>query len=208
MNQNQINEWVMENSIKVIYNEKYNEEVSLGDVIDSSVEKDDILEAGNKITITISKGKLEMPKIESIDSFKIWASENKINYQVNYDFSDTVKSGNIIKCSHNTGDAIKENDTVVITVSKGKSITVINFVGMKQDEAKSKCSSLGLSCTIREGSYNDKYSKGCVCKYTGYSSMFFIIYVNSTSQFPLFLPRRIRVAEWQTRRFDERWLVL
>ena len=162
MNQNQINEWVMENSIKVIYNEKYNEEVSLGDVIDSSVEKDDILEAGNKITITISKGKLEMPKIESIDSFKIWASENKINYQVNYDFSDTVKSGNIIKCSHNTGDAIKENDTVVITVSKGKSITVINFVGMRQDEAKSKCSSLGLSCTIREGSYNDKYSKGTV----------------------------------------------
>ena len=126
------------------------------------VQKDDVLESGSKVTITISKGKLEMPKIESIDSFKIWASENKINYQVNYDFSDTVKSGNILKCSHNTGDAIKENDTVVITVSKGKSITVINFVGMKQADAKSKCSSLGLSCTIREGSYNEKYSKGTV----------------------------------------------
>ena len=162
MSQNDINKWVMDNNMKVAYIEKYDEATSLGDVIDSSAKPDDILEVGNKITITISKGKLEMPKIESIDNFKIWASENKVEYQVNYDFSDSVKSGDIIKCSHKTGDAIKENDTVIITVSKGKSITVPNFVGMSQSDAKSKCNSLGLSCSIREGSYNDKYAKGII----------------------------------------------
>ena len=162
MSQNDINKWIMDNNLKVTYVEKYNEETNLGDVIDSSAKPDEILEAGSKVTITISKGKLEMPKIENIDSFKIWASENKVDYQVNYDFSDTVKAGDIITCSHSTGDAIKENDTVRITVSKGKSITVPNFVGMSQNDAKSKCNSLGLSCTVRDGSYSDKYSKGTV----------------------------------------------
>ena len=164
MSQADINKWVMDNNLKVNYIEKYDEEVSLGDVIDSSVKENDILEPGSKIEVIISKGKLEMPKIESIDEFKIWASENKINYQVNYDFSDTVKNGDILKCSHNTGDAIKENDTVVITVSKGKSISVPNFIGSSQSNAKSKCNSLGLSCTIRDGGYSDKYANGVVMK--------------------------------------------
>lgn len=164
MNQTDINKWIMDNSLKVIYIEKYNEEVKLGDVIDSSIKEGDILEPGSKIEVIISKGKLEMPKIESIDTFKIWASENKINYQINYDFSDTVNNGDILKCSHNTGDAIKENDTVVITVSKGKSISVPNFVGSSQNNAKSKCSQLGLSCTIRDGGYSDKYANGVVMK--------------------------------------------
>ena len=162
MSQNDINKWIMDNDLKVTYIEKYNEETSLGDVIDSNIKPDEILEIGSKVIITISKGKLEMPKIENIDNFKIWASENKVEYQINYDFSDTIKAGDIINCSHNTGDAIKENDTVRITVSKGKSITVPNFIGMSQNEAKSKCNSLGLSCTIRDGSYSDKYSKGTV----------------------------------------------
>ena len=164
MSQADINKWIMENNLKVNYIEKYDEEVSLGDVIDSSVKDGDILEAGSKVEVVISKGKLEMPKIESIDTFKIWASENKINYQVNYDFSDTVKNGDILKCSHNTGDAIKENDTIIITVSKGKSISVPNFIGTSQSNAKSKCNSLGLSCTIRDGGYSDKYQNGVVLK--------------------------------------------
>ena len=164
MSQDDINKWVMDNDIKVTYIEKYDEESKLGDVIESSIKTDDILEVGDKITITISKGKLEMPKIESIDSFKIWASENKVNYQVNYDFSDSVKNGDILKCSHNTGDAIKENDTVIITVSKGQSISVPNFIGTSQSNAKSKCSSLGLSCTIKDGGYSDKYANGVILK--------------------------------------------
>ena len=164
MSQADINKWIMENNLKVNYIEKYDEEVKLGDVIDSSVKDGDILEAGSKVEVVISKGKLEMPKIESIDTFKIWASENKINYQVNYDFSDTVKNGDILKCSHNTGDAIKENDTIIITVSKGKSISVPNFIGTSQSNAKSKCNSLGLSCTIRDGGYSDKYQNGVILK--------------------------------------------
>ncbi len=156
MTQDEINAWIMENDMKVDYQEKYDEGAPLGDIISSSVNENEIIEAGSKITIVISKGKLEMPKITSIDDFKIWASENKISYQINSEFSDTVKSGDVIKASHNEGDAIKEDDTVVITVSKGKSVTVPSFIGMTKSSAQSKCNSLGISCSFKYGGYTDK----------------------------------------------------
>ena len=156
MTQDEINAWIMENDMKVDYQEKYDESSPLGDIISSSVNENEIIEAGSKITIVISKGKLEMPKITSIDDFKIWASENKISYQINSEFSDTVKSGDVIKASHNEGDAIKEDDTVVITVSKGKSVTVPSFIGMTKSSAQSKCNSLGISCSFKYGGYTDK----------------------------------------------------
>ena len=156
MTQDEINAWIMENDMKVDYQEKYDESAPLGDIISSTVNENEIIEAGSKITIVISKGKLEMPKITSIDDFKIWASENKISYQINSEFSDTVKSGDVIKASHNEGDAIKEDDTVVITVSKGKSVTVPSFIGMTKSSAQSKCNSLGISCSFKYGGYTDK----------------------------------------------------
>jgi len=156
MSQEEINNWIMENDMKVDYEEKYDEEAPTGDIIDASVNENDILEVGTKITIVISKGKLEMPKINDIDDFKIWASENKISYQINNEFSDSVKRGDIIKSSHNPGDAIKEDDTIVITVSKGKSVTVPNFIGLSKSSAQSKCHSVGLSCSFKYGGYTDK----------------------------------------------------
>jgi beta-lactam-binding protein with PASTA domain len=156
LSQDEINEWVLENDMKVDYQEKYDEEKPAGDIIDASYEKDDIIEIGSKIVITISKGKLEMPKINDINDFKIWASENNIKYQINNEFSDSKENGEIIKSSHSPGDAIKEDDTIIITVSKGKSVTVPNFIGMTKSNAQSKCNSLGLSCSFKYGGYTDK----------------------------------------------------
>ena len=162
LTQDEINEWVLENEMKVDYQEKYDEEKPVGDVISSSVNKGEILSIGSKIIITISKGKLEMPKIDNINDFKIWASENKVKYQINNEFSDTKENGEIIKTSHAPGDSIKEDDTVIITVSKGKSVTVPNFIGMTKSSAQSKCHSLGLSCSFKYGGYTENKAKDIV----------------------------------------------
>ena len=156
LSQDEINEWILENDMKVDYQEKYDEEKPAGDIIDASYDKGDIIEIGSKIVITISKGKLEMPKINDINDFKIWASENNIKYQINNEFSDTKENGEIINSSHNPGDAIKEDDTIIITVSKGKSVTVPNFIGTTKSNAQSKCNNLGLNCSFKYGGYTDK----------------------------------------------------
>ena len=90
--------------------------------------EDDVIETGSEIEIVISKGKLEMPKLDNVNDFTIWASQNNVKYEITYDYSATILKDDIIKCSHKQGALIKENDTVVITISKGKSITIPNAV--------------------------------------------------------------------------------
>ena len=159
MTTEEINKWAVENAIKISYKEEYNDEIKLGKVISSSVEKDSLIDRDNVVTITISKGKLEMIKITNINEFTNWAETNNVKYGINYENSDTVKKDAIIKCSHNTGDVIKNSDTVVITISRGKVISVPNFVGMTKDNISSKCSSINLSCSFKYGGYTENVKK-------------------------------------------------
>ena len=164
MNQDEINEWMMDNNIKVNYKEVYDDKTSLGDIIDSSINKDEEIEAGSSVTLTISLGKKSMIEVVDVDKFIEWAKENDISYQVNYEFSDSVKKGGIISTSHQEGQAIKDEDTVVVTVSKGSSIKVPNFVGSSKTNIQTKCNSLGLSCSFKYGGNTESTSKDIAIK--------------------------------------------
>ena len=154
-----INKWIMENNLKITYQEVYDEKISLGDVISSNYEKDAVIETGSKIEIVISKGKLEMPKLDNVNNFTIWATENNVDYEIVYDYSTTILKDDIIKCSHQTGDLIKEDDTVIITISKGKSITIPSFIGMSKSAIQSKCNELKLTCSFSYGGYTENTKK-------------------------------------------------
>ena len=164
MDMDSINKWVMENGLKINYQESYDEEITLGDVISSNVNKDDVIEVGSQVEIVISKGKLEMPKIEKMNDSTIWANEKNIKYELTYDYSDTVLKDDIIKCSHQGGDLIKKEDTIVITISKGKSITIPNFVSMSKSEIQKKCDELKLSCSFKYGGYTETIKKDIATK--------------------------------------------
>ena len=159
MSPEEINKWAVENLIKISYKEEYNDEVKLGKVISSSVNKDDLIDREKTVIITISKGKLEMIKITSISEFTNWAETNNVKYGINYENSDTVKKDDIIKTSHKTGEVIKNSDTVVITISRGKVISIPNFVGMTKANISSKCSSINLSCSFKYGGYSETVKK-------------------------------------------------
>ena len=159
MNVDEINKWATENNVNISYKEEYSDEVSLGDVINSSVNTGELIEKGKKVTISISKGKLEMINLTTVSEFTNWAENNNVHYDINYENSDTVKKDDIIRCSHKTGDVIKKDDTVIITVSRGKIITIPNFVGMAKSEIQSKCSSINLSCSFKTGGYTESTKK-------------------------------------------------
>ena len=164
MNMDEINKWIMENNLKVNYQENYDEEIKLGDIITSNVNKDDVIESGSMIEIVISKGKLEMPKLDDVNNFTIWASENDVKYELTYDYSNTTKKDDIIKCSHKQGDLIKENDTIIITISKGKSITIPNFVTMSKTNIETQCKELKLSCSFKYTGFTEKTKKDIALK--------------------------------------------
>lgn len=159
MDMDSINKWIIENGLKINYQESYDEEVTLGDVISSNVNKDDVIEIGSEVELVISKGKLEMPKLENINDFTIWASENDIKYELAYEYSTDVLKDDIIKCSHKQGALIKKEDTIIITISKGKSITLPSFVSMEKSAIQSKCDELKLTCSFKYGGYTESTKK-------------------------------------------------
>ncbi len=159
MSVDEINKWAIENNVKISYKEEYNDEINLGDVINSSVSVGELIEKGKNVVISISKGKLEMINLTTISEFTNWAENNNVKYSINYENSDTVKKDNIIKCSHKTGDVIKKDDTVIITVSRGKEISIPNFVGMSKSDIKDKCSTINLSCSFKTGGYTESTKK-------------------------------------------------
>ena len=160
MNSDEINKWAIENSIKIKYKEEYSDTTPLGDVIKSSIDKGDVVDTDKDVVITISKGKLEMIKLTTVNAFINWAEQEKIDYKINYESSDTVKKDEIIKCSHETGALIKNDDTIILTVSKGKMISIPYFVGMAKSEIQSKCSSINLNCSFKTGSYTENTKAG------------------------------------------------
>lgn len=144
MSMTQITDWVIKNHLKLEFTEKYDESVSDNKVVSANYQKGDIIEQGSLISIVLSKGKLIMPSFKSLTDFKEWAEKYEIHYQEEHQFSDSVSIGEVISYSHKTGDVIKNNDTITVTISDGKQIEVPNLVGMSKSDIITKLNKLDL----------------------------------------------------------------
>ena len=164
MTTTEIAKWAVTNNIKINYVEEYNKEYALGEIIKISKNEGDIIQEEATITITLSKGCMTMPKVTNLAEFKLWANSNNISYEEVYEYSNTYKSGEIIKTSPSENEKITENDTIIITISKGKSVSIPNFVGLSKTNIQSKCSDLNLSCTFTYGGYTESTKKDIALK--------------------------------------------
>lgn len=159
MTSNEISIWAFNNNIKIKYNEVYNKDFELGKIIKQEFETGSIIEEDSTFTITISKGSMTMPKITNLSEFKIWANSNNIIYEEVYEFSNDYKSGEIIKTSPEENSKITENDTIVITISKGKSTTIPNLTGLSKTDIINKCQKAELNCTFTYKGYTENTKK-------------------------------------------------
>ena len=164
MTTTEIAKWAVTNNIKINYVEEYNKEYALGEIIKISKNEGDIIQEEATITITLSKGSMTMPKVTSLAEFKLWANSNNISYEEVYEYSNTYKSGEIIKTSPSENEKITENDTIIITISKGKSVKVPSFIGLSKTNIQSKCNDLNLSCTFTYGGYTESTKKDIALK--------------------------------------------
>ena len=82
-----------------------------------------------------------------------------LSIQIQPQASDTVAKGKIISSSPAEGSQIKKGFSVILYVSTGpevKPVTIINFVGMTEEKAKSEAEKLGLSVGASSSDYSDK----------------------------------------------------
>ena len=130
-----ITNWVVKNKLKLEFSDKYDDQIKANKVISINYNEGDKIEEKTIIKVVISKGKLIMGTFDSIDEFKSWANKYGINYEEKYVFNSEVKAGEVISYSHKVGDTIKNEDTIVITISQGEKTKVPNLVGKSKEEA-------------------------------------------------------------------------
>ncbi|MBQ6477697.1 MAG: PASTA domain-containing protein [Bacilli bacterium] len=133
-----ITKWVITNRLKLDFTDQYDEKIKDNHVISANYKKGSIIEQGSLVTIVISKGKLKMPKFKSLADFYEWADKYKIKYQEKHEFSESVKQGEVIKYSVKAGKAIKNNETIIVTISDGKECKVPNLKDLTKSEAIKK----------------------------------------------------------------------
>lgn len=140
-----ITNWVIDNKLRIEFKERYDDTAKANTVLEANYKKDDVIEEGTTISITISKGNLVMEKFNSYSEFREWADTYGINYEEQHEFNDTVKAGEVIRYSYDTGATIKNNDVIIVTISDGRKVSVPNVKGLTKDAASSKLSSASLN---------------------------------------------------------------
>ena len=148
-----ITKWMVENNLQINYSDKYDNNIKSGRVIESNYKEGDIIEEGTTVDIIFSKGPLVMKKFDNINDFKSWADTNQLKYEIKEEFNDEFEQNKIIKTSIEEGTNINVNDIITVYVSKGKAITVPNFVNKTKSEVQNECNNLGITCI-----FNEEYS--------------------------------------------------
>ena len=159
MKSNEIIKWITDNNLKVVYEEKYDASVEVGNVIESNYKAGDEIAEGTTIKLITSKGKLTLPSFDNLNSFRTWATENNISYTEEYEYNDTITKGEIIRFSIDTGSVVNSIDNIITYISNGKEITIPNFVGKTSNEITNTCKSLGLNCKFVY-EYSSSIAKG------------------------------------------------
>ena len=150
----EITEWAIKNKLKLSFSDKYDDSIKENSIISTNYNKGDIVEQGTVIEVVISRGALKMPKFKTLNDFYTWANKYGINYEEVHEFSDTVSAGEVISYSYKKGQAIKNGDTIKVTVSDGNKKTVPNLKGLSKSEATSKLEKAGLKYTFIYSSSN------------------------------------------------------
>lgn len=144
--------------------------ISQGNVGGSKVEKN------SQIVLTISSGKenkeVSVPNVKgrSEQEARELIKAANLVVSVDYEYSDTVDAGNVIKYS--PSGSVSEGSTVTISVSRGKkvtNVTVPNVLGMSESLASQTLDSANLKVTVKYET-SSKAEYGTVTSQTPYSA--------------------------------------
>ena len=108
-------------------------------------------------------GGAELPELRGVDesTAKSVLLEKKLIPAVEYEHSETVSEGSVIRTNPAGGEKVKKSTTVTLYVSKGPELKVPDIEGLDEDTAKNVLSSNGLIPNM-EYVYNDAVNKGDV----------------------------------------------
>jgi serine/threonine-protein kinase len=134
--------------------EVFSEVVPKGFVISSSPDTGSKVKRGTQITITVSKGKEQVPYASYVGKNGEQAltelTEAGFNVTSTYAFSEVRLAGEVISQNPSGGVAIDKGSAVAIVISKGSEFAYIpNLFSIEQSKAVKALQDLGLKVTVK-----------------------------------------------------------
>ena len=148
MTEIEITEWATDNRMRIDFVEEYDDSVKVGKVISYNYPKGSVIAPGTIIEVIISKGQVKMIEFTDLASFKTWADEYDVSYNIDYQYNDNVAAGKLISSSHKKGDIIKNSDTVKLVISQGGNTKIPSLIGLTKANAESTCKNANIKCSF------------------------------------------------------------
>ena len=164
MTQQEIQDWKNENKLlKFKLTTQYSSTVPSGEVISYEVKNgsEDMFTRGTTLNVICSKGPAPASQV-TVDDFRgktyaeveTWARNKKVLLEKRETNSATVAAGNVISTDRPAGTTMTEGDVLIVIVSKGKGVTLPNFVGYTAEQMQAWQAGKGNNVTII---YTEKY---------------------------------------------------
>ena len=158
MTKSEIEAWIKDNKLtKVKITTTYSESVEKDSVISYEVKGVDEADFIRSSTMNISVSKGPQPAgTVTVTDFKdkyyteveSWAKTNKINLEKIEVYDDKVESGKVVSQSVVANKTIKQNETLTVTVSKGKGVKVPDIYKMNKEEIEAWASKNNIRPTV------------------------------------------------------------
>lgn len=154
----------------------YSDIIKKGNVLAQDPEKDEELNKGGTVTITISRGPEEPEEEEtgfvlrdlsgySESEAASYLQENNLTKQTTSSYSDSIAAGKVINTSPQSGSTVNPGDTITLIISAGeeiKKVEVPSIREMTESKAESTLKASGLKVGDVTYVYSDSYAEGVV----------------------------------------------
>jgi len=149
------------------------DEYEQGQIIEQDIPVGDMVDEGTMVRVTVSSGKSEDESEESVQVPQVTGytdtaaigmlTDAGLDYNREYENSDTVAEGTVIRQSPESGATVAGGTKVTIVVSQGKqSVAVPDLKNKTESEARKALEAKGLQVGTVNSDYSDTVEEGKV----------------------------------------------
>lgn len=156
--QAEVEQWFEDHKFTAVsYAFESDDKVEKGVFLKASADAGTTMKRSDELTITFSSGSDSDEKTEvtvpdfssySRKNMQAWASQNGITLTIAAQASDTVASGGFLSQSVKAGTKVKSGSSITVTLSSGKAIKIVSYVGKTRSEAETWTSSQKLKSSV------------------------------------------------------------
>lgn len=152
---------------------EFSDEYEQGQIINQDIPVGDMVDEGTMVRVTVSSGKNEEDTEETVTVPQVTGytdtaaigmlTDAGLDYNREYENSDTVAEGTVIRQSPESGASVAGGTKVTIVVSQGRqSVAVPGLKNMTESAARKALEEKGLQCGTVNSDYSDTVEEGKV----------------------------------------------